>query len=106
MLSQFQLTSIIFILLTIMLYNYVNDDDDDNDDTYEELIDRKKLDMHVLKIMKKEQCNINDKMTRACRAGLIRGALTGCITGGMVGGITGGALFGVVNPLLIYLGED
>jgi hypothetical protein len=106
MLSHFQLTSIIFILLTIMLYNYVNNIDDEDDDYYEYEEDRKKIDKHVLKMMKKEQCPINDKMTKSCRSGLIRGALTGCITGGMVGGVTGGALFGVVNPLMIYLGED
>jgi hypothetical protein len=99
-----------------MLYNYVNDEDEDDyeydydyDYDYDlpkELIDRKKIDNHVLKIMKKEQCTINDKMTKACRSGMIRGALTGCITGGFVGGITGGTLFGIVNPLLIYLEED
>jgi hypothetical protein len=106
MLSQYQLTAIICILLTIILYNYIHNDDDKYEPSEEEFNDRKKLDKHILKMMKKEQININDKMTKSCRAGLIRGALTGCITGGMVGGVMGGALFGVVNPLMIYLGED
>jgi hypothetical protein len=105
MLSKYQLTSIICILLTIMLYNYVQTDDK-YEPSKEELNDREKLDKHVLKMMKKEQITINDKMTKSCRSGLIRGALTGCITGGLVGGVAGGALFGVVNPLMIYLGED
>jgi hypothetical protein len=105
MLSQYQLTSIICILLTIMLYNYVQEDDI-YEPSEDELNDREKLDKHVLKMIKKEQCNINKKMSKSCRTGLIRGSLTGCITGGLVGGVTGGALFGVVNPLMIYLGED
>ena len=105
MLSQYQLTAIICILLTVMLYNYVQDADN-YEPSEDELNDREKLDKHVLKMMKQEKCNINDKMTKSCRAGLIRGALTGCITGGIVGGVTGGALFSVVNPLMIYLGED
>ena len=105
MLSQFQLTLIIFILLTVMWYNYVTDDKI-CDPSEDELLDRNTLDKHVLKLIKKEHCHINDKMSKSCRAGMIRGALTGCITGGLVGGVTGGALFGFVNPLLVYLGED
>jgi hypothetical protein len=89
-----------------MLYNYVQDTQHNDDPTEEELHDREKLDNHLIKLIKKDKMHINDKMTRSCRAGLVRGAVTGCITGGMLGGVAGGALFGIINPLMIYIGEE
>jgi hypothetical protein len=89
-----------------MLYYYVQNNQHDEEPTEEELHDREKLDKHIVRLIKKDKLHIKDKMSKSCQAGLVRGALTGCITGGLVGGVAGGALFGIINPLMIYIGVD
>ena len=51
----------------------------------------------------KKNMNNNEKLWNSCKEGVIKGCVTGGITGGMAGAISGGALFGIANPLLLYI---
>ena len=48
---------------------------------------------------------MSDKLIISCKEGIIKGYITGWITGGFMGGIIGGSLFGVCNPLLLYIND-
>jgi len=54
-------------------------------------------------LIKKQNMNTNEKLWNSCKEGVIKGCVTGGITGGMVGAVSGGALFGIANPLLLYI---
>ena len=53
----------------------------------------------------KDETELLNKLLTGCREGMLRGCLTGSVTGGVIGSITGGALFGLINPLMIYINE-
>jgi len=44
-------------------------------------------------------------MLVSSKEGFMKGGVTGCITGGIPGAVSGGFLFGIANPIIVYINE-
>lgn len=98
---SFKFATVIFIVLLIIII-------------YQEKIiyNEKKIDItdisfenEIQNILRERRRPLLNKLLTGCREGMLRGCLTGSVTGGVIGSITGGALFGLINPLMIYINE-
>jgi hypothetical protein len=54
-------------------------------------------------IVHKKKRPIQQKMVLACQDGLLKGCITGAIMGGVPGAISSGMLFGLANPIVLYI---
>lgn len=96
--TKFRFTSMLCIILAgLLLINLPNPNPNDRKCT------REKIDDTLIDMVAERNRTLSDKMWLSCKDGLIKGSVTGAITGGFIGGISGGAIFGVANPVLLYI---
>lgn len=98
--SKFRVSAVVFIIVLLFLA-VVPKCDTKKIETND--IPPEKADKILADLIKKQTMNSNEKLWNSCKEGVIKGCVTGGITGGMAGAISGGALFGIANPLLLYI---
>ena len=86
----------ITLLIIVLFMEYI----EDNDETY---CSQEKINTVVKGIIKNNEKKTHHKLARACKSGMLRGCVTGGINGGLDGMIAGGVMYGLANPIIIYL---
>lgn len=98
--TKFRFTTVLcMILIMIMIFTKPGHDLANN-------CSREKIDAQITQIVKEKERSLYEKMWLSCKNGMIKGGVTGSITGGVVGAVSGGAVFGIVNPLILYINES
>ena len=98
--SKFRVSAVVFILVLLFLV-FVPKCAVKKSEIHD--IPPEKTNKILADLIKKQNMNTNEKLWNSCKEGVIKGCVTGGITGGMVGAVSGGALFGIANPLLLYI---
>lgn len=97
--TKFRIMAIVFIIICLVLLIKWPEKNTTHYHTPEKI----KIVIEKLAIDKVKP--MSDKLIISCKEGIIKGYITGWITGGFMGGIIGGSLFGVCNPLLLYIND-
>ena len=100
--SKFRLSAFIFILVLLFL---VLSPKCSGKKVKLHKMPSKKVNKVLGDLVRKHEIDTNERLWKSCKEGVIKGCVTGGITGGFVGAVSGGALFGIANPLLLYINE-
>ena len=100
--NKFRITSTVFILLLLLLMwdEYRDIDKKDCECTPD------KKDKVLKKIIQTEESSLSTKMIKSCKSGIMTGCLAGGLSGGLTGAIASGAIFGITNPIIVYISES
>lgn len=98
---------IIFLLLILLCKDHYEDYINDiKSDRQNQECQQDDITNEMKKLVKEKNKSLIDKMIISSKEGFMKGGVTGCITGGIPGAISGGFLFGVANPIIIFVNES
>ena len=70
----------------------------------EYMTSKEEIEKKIQKLIDNDSKPIKEKLINSCKTGMINGFLSGIMSGGFSGCVIGSASYGLVNPMIEYLG--